>query len=269
MDAARSALRAGAREVHILYRRTQAEMPAQVEEVRAALAEGIQLHELVIPVEIVGEAGGVGVVRCQRTALGEPDEKGRRSPVPVPGTEFDLPRSRCSSPSARPPIRRSCPKGTSVGVAPWGGLLINPVTLATGAPGVFAAGDVTYGPKSVVHAAAHGRQAANSIHAYLRKLSPRRVSEMPDDEFQTRSTLPPGGRFTLDLGLTAREQMPLDGIDAARDRSIEFARGFDEGQARREAARCLRCDLAYLCPRILVSKLEVVAPVEVAAGAVA
>ena len=269
LDAARSALRAGAREVHILYRRTQAEMPAQVEEVRAALAEGIQLHELVIPVEIVGEAGGVGVVRCQRTALGEPDDKGRRSPVPVPGTEFDLPTQHVLVAVGEAPDPSFLPEGTSVGVAPWGGLLVNPVTLATGAPGVFAAGDVTYGPKSVVQAAAHGRQAANSIHAYLRKLSPRRVSEMPDDELQTRSTLPPGGRFTLDLGLTAREEMPLEGIGAARDRSIEFARGFDEEQARREAARCLRCDLAYLCPRILVGQPENVASATVASGVVA
>ena len=268
LDAARSALRAGAREVHILYRRTRAEMPAQVEEVRAALAEGIELHELVIPVEILGAAGQAGAVRCQRTELGEPDDQGRRSPVPVPGSEFDLPVQHVLVAVGEAPDPSFLPEGTSVGVAPWGGLLINPVTLATAAPGVFAAGDVTYGPKSVVQAAAHGRKAANSIHAYLRKVPPRRVSEMPDDELQTRSILPPGGRFRLDLRPTAREEMPLEGIEAARDRSIEFARGFDEEQARREAARCLRCDLAYLCPRILVDPQEKALPVKEAAGVV-
>jgi hypothetical protein len=126
------------------------------------------------------------------------------------------------------------------------------VTLATGAPGVFAAGDVTYGPKSIIHAAAHGRKAAQSIHAYLRKLSPGDVTEMPEDEFQTVSTLPPDGRIALDLRPTAREVMPLHSGDAARDRSTEFALGLTEEQARREASRCLRCDLAYLCPTVTV-----------------
>ena len=90
MDAARSALRAGADKVHILYRRSRVEMPAQAEEVRAALAEGIELHELVTPVQILSAAGQVRGIRCQRMALSAPDEKGRRKPVPVLGTEFDL-----------------------------------------------------------------------------------------------------------------------------------------------------------------------------------
>jgi pyruvate/2-oxoglutarate dehydrogenase complex dihydrolipoamide dehydrogenase (E3) component len=84
------------------------------------------------------------------------------------------------------------PSGTSVQVAPWGGLMINKETLATAAPGVFAAGDVTYGPKSIIH-------AAQCIHAYLRNLSPKDVMEMPDDQFETASTLPPDGRITLDV----------------------------------------------------------------------
>jgi len=252
MDAARSALRAGAGTVHILYRRTQAEMPAQAEEVRAALAEGIKLHELAAPIQILGEAGAVRAVRCQRTELGEPDEKGRRNAVPLPGTEFDLPLQTVLVAIGEAPDPSFLPEGTSVGVAPWGGLLVNPATLATGAPGVFAAGDVTYGPRSIIHAAAHGRQAAKYIHAYLRELSPSHVSELPPGEFQSASLLPPGGRFTLDLGSIPREEMPLS-ADAARDRSVESARGFSEEQALRESARCLRCDLAYTCPAIIVA----------------
>ncbi len=252
MDAARSALRAGAEKVSILYRRTRMEMPAQVEEVRAALEEGIDLQELVAPVQLLGSEGKLQAVRCQRMRLSEPDARGRRAPVPVLGTEFDLPVDSVLVAIGEAPDPSFLPEGTSVGVAPWGGLLINPVTLATGAPGVFAAGDVTYGPKTIIHAAEHGRQAAQSIHAYLRKLSPAEVSEMPEDEFQTASTLPPDGSITLDLRPTPREVMPLRSGDAARDRSIEFARGLTEEQARREASRCLRCDLAYLCPTIHV-----------------
>jgi len=252
MDAARSALRAGAEKVSILYRRTRMEMPAQVEEVRAALEEGIDLQELVAPVQLLGSEGKLHMVRCQRMRLSEPDARGRRAPVPLLGTEFDLPVESVLVAIGEAPDPSFLPEGTSVGVAPWGGLLINPVTLATGAPGVFAAGDVTYGPKTIIHAAEHGRKAAQSIHAYLRKLSPAQVSELPEDEFQTASTLPPDGRITLDLRPTPREVMPLRGGEAARDRSLEFARGLTEEQARREASRCLRCDLAYLCPTIHV-----------------
>src|SRR6266702_3221236 len=257
MDAARSALRAGARTVHVLYRRNRAEMPAQAEEVRAALEEGIQLHELVTPRSILGtEERTVQGIRCQRMDLSEPDEKGRRKPVPLPGSEFDLPVDIVLVAIGEAPDPSFLPEGTSVGVTPWGGLLINPQTLATGAPGVFAAGDVTYGPKSIIHAAAHGRKAAQSIHAYLRQLSPAEVTEMPEGEFQTASTLPPDGRVMLDLRPTPREVMPLGGGSAARDRSLEFATGFTEEQARREASRCLRCDVAYLCPTINVMSAD-------------
>jgi formate dehydrogenase beta subunit len=253
LDAARSALRAGARSVHILYRRTRVEMPAQAEEVRAALAEGIELQELVAPVQILSSEGQVKGVRCQRMALSEPDEKGRRKPVPVLGTEFDIPIAIVLVAIGEAPDPSFLPEGTSVGVAPWGGLLINPDTLATGAPGVFAAGDVTYGPKSIIHAAAHGRLAARSIHAYLSHSALRDITELPEDEFQTVSTLPSDGRITLDLRPTPREVMPLrEGAAAARDRSTEFALGFTEKQARCEASRCLRCDLAYLIPSIKV-----------------
>ncbi len=255
LDAARSALRSGARSVHILYRRSRVEMPAQPEEVRAALEEGIHLHELVAPVQMLSTAGALSGVRCQCMVLSEPDEKGRRKPVPVLGTEFDIAVQSVLVAIGEAPDPSFLPEGTNVGVAPWGGLLINPESLATGAPGVFAAGDVTYGPKTVIHAAAHGRQAARSIHAYLSHLALRTVKEMPEDEFETVSTLPQDGVITLDLRPTPREVMPF-AESASRDRSIEFAKGLSEEQARREASRCLRCDLAYLCPSINVIGAE-------------
>lgn len=263
MDAARSALRAGAHKVSILYRRTHMEMPAQIEEVRAAHEEGIELQELVAPVQLLGSAGKLQAVRCQRMVLSEPDEKGRRRPVPVLGTEFDLSVDIVLVAIGEAPDPSFLPEGTSVGIAPWGGLLINPVTLATGAPSVFAAGDVTYGPKSIIHAAAHGRKAAQSIHAYLTSRSPREVTELPEDEFQTPSMLPPDGRITLNLRPTPREVMPLRSGAAARGRSIEFATGFTEEQARQEASRCLRCDLAYLCPTINVISADTLVPARI------
>jgi NADPH-dependent glutamate synthase beta subunit-like oxidoreductase/NAD-dependent dihydropyrimidine dehydrogenase PreA subunit len=266
MDAARSALRAGASSVSILYRRTRAAMPAQSEEVRAALEEGIHLHELTAPVEVLGAHGRITSLRCQRMVLGEPDEKGRRPPVPVPGSAFEVPTSKVIVAIGEAPDPSFLPEGSRVQVAAWGGLLINKETLATGAMGIFAAGDVTYGPKTIIQAAAHGRLAARSIHAYLRKLSPKAVSEMPEDEFETASTLPPDSIVHLDLRPTPREVMPLR-EKAARDRSIEFATGLTEEQARREASRCLRCDLAYLCPTIKVINTETVRGVRGGRGA--
>ncbi|HZR41528.1 MAG TPA: FAD-dependent oxidoreductase [Ktedonobacteraceae bacterium] len=251
MDAARSALRAGASSVRVLYRRTRAEMPAQAEEVRAALEEGIQLEELAVPLALQGaEDRAVHSISCQRMQLGEPDDKGRRRPVPIPGEQFELPAHVVLVAIGEAPDPSFLPSGTSVQVAAWGGLLINPETLATGAPGIFAAGDVTYGPRTIIHAAAHGRQAARSVHAYLRKKLPSELAEMPDDEAETASTLPPGRQLQIDLRPTARAMMPLRVLHPMQERATELASGFTEEQARQEARRCLRCDLAYLCPRV-------------------
>ncbi|MGZ6318072.1 MAG: FAD-dependent oxidoreductase [Ktedonobacterales bacterium] len=266
MDAARSALRAGASQVHIVYRRTQAEMPAQIEEVRAAREEGIELHELVAPAHLMGAEGHVTTIRCQRMRQGDPDAKGRRQPIPIVGDEFDMPVDVVLVAIGEAPDPSFLPEGTSVELAAWGGLLVNPDTLATGAPGVFAAGDITYGPKTVIHAAAHGRKAATSIHAYLRHVSPQYLNEMPDEETETPSTLPPDGRIVLDLRRKARAVMPLRPVSDARNRHIEFAEGLTEEQARQEASRCLRCDLAYLCPTVKLAETSERTPVAAQSG---
>lgn len=255
MDAARSAIRCGARSVTVLYRRTRNEMPAQVEEVHAALAEGIKIEELATPIEVLGSSGRVSGVHCQRMVLGEPDADGRRQPVPVEGSVFDVPANVVLVAVGEAPDPSFLPTGTAVGVAPWGGLLINPTTLATGAPGVFAAGDVTYGPASIILAASHGRKAAQQIHAFLQHLSPTETAEMPQGEFETASTLPPDGHVVLDLRPTVRAEMPLH-TGLSQGRSTESATGFSEAEAQREASRCLRCDLAYLCPTVITRRAE-------------
>jgi NADPH-dependent glutamate synthase beta subunit-like oxidoreductase/NAD-dependent dihydropyrimidine dehydrogenase PreA subunit len=258
LDAARSALRAGAQEVHILYRRSRTEMPAQKEEIRAALEEGIELHELTTPVQALGVDSHLQSIRCIKMQLGAPDEKGRRRPVPIPDSDYELSVSTLLIAIGEAPDPSFLPPGTSVQVAAWGGLLVNKGTLATGAPGIFAAGDVTYGPKTIIHAAAHGRLAARSVHAYLRKLPMPSVHEMPDDDVQITSTLPAQGFINLDLSSLTREEMPLSEISTSRDRTHEFAKGFTEVQARHEASRCLRCDLATLCPTIHVIQPETI-----------
>ena len=167
MDAARTALRLGS-EVSIVYRRTEKELPARAEEVHHALQEGIHFCMLTNPVEILGdEKGCVKALRCLRMTLGEPDASGRRSPVPVPGSEFDIeadlvimalgtsPNPLISSTTAGLETdRRGCLVATEEG--------------ATTRPGVFAGGDAVTGAATVILAMGAGRKAAAAIDEYLK-----------------------------------------------------------------------------------------------------
>ena len=166
MDAARTALRLGA-ETTIVYRRTEKELPARVEEVHHAKEEGIQFAMLTNPVEILGDENGwVTGVRCIRMELGEPDESGRRSPVEVPGSEFDIKTDTVImslGTSPNPLIAR-----TTAGLETTRrGCLVADENGATTRPGVFAGGDAVTGAATVILAMGAGRKAAASIHEYI------------------------------------------------------------------------------------------------------
>jgi|HubBroStandDraft_4_1064222.scaffolds.fasta_scaffold01233_2 glutamate synthase (NADPH/NADH) small chain len=179
MDAVRSALRLGAHTASILYRRTEAEMPARVEEVHHAKDEGIRFEMLVNPVEFLGdEKGNLTSVRCTRMELGEPDDSGRRSPVTIKGSEFDTPCSVAiiaAGTTANPLIQSSTP---GLQVTKRGYIAANDDTLATSKPGVFAGGDIVTGGATVILAMGAGRKAAKSINEYLQSLD----SESSDEE---------------------------------------------------------------------------------------
>ena len=166
MDAARTALRLGA-EVHIVYRRTEAELPARKEEVHHAEQEGIIFDMLTNPVEILGdEKGWVSALKCVRMELGEPDESGRRSPVPIPGSEFEIPTETvimALGTSPNPLITR-----TTQGLeSNRRGCLVADADGATTRPGIFAGGDAVTGAATVILAMGAGRTAAKAIRAYL------------------------------------------------------------------------------------------------------
>lgn len=167
MDAARTALRLGA-EVHIVYRRTEAELPARREEVHHAKDEGIVFDLLTNPVEIVGdERGWVKALRCIRMELGEPDASGRRSPVPVEGSEFEVEADTvimALGTSSNPLISRTTP---GLETNRRGGLVADE-SGATTRPGVFAGGDAVTGAATVILAMGAGREAATAIDEYLR-----------------------------------------------------------------------------------------------------
>lgn len=167
MDAARTALRLGA-EVHIVYRRTEAELPARREEVHHAKEEGIVFDLLANPVEVVGDdRGWVKSLRCIRMELGEPDASGRRSPIPIAGSEFEIQADTvimALGTSSNPLISRTTP---GLETNRRGGLVADE-SGATSRPGVFAGGDAVTGAATVILAMGAGRKAAKAIDEYLK-----------------------------------------------------------------------------------------------------
>ncbi len=168
MDSARTALRLGADEVYIVYRRSMKELPARIEEVHHAEQEGIQFHLLTLPVEILGnEEGWVRGMICQRMELGEPDQSGRRRPIPVPGSEFTLEVDMvvvAIGTGANPLVPSTTP---DLQVNKWGYIVADPETGATSKKGVYAGGDIVTGSATVILAMGAGRKAAEAIHKYL------------------------------------------------------------------------------------------------------
>ena len=166
MDAARTALRLGA-ETTIVYRRTENELPARKEEVHHAKEEGIEFAMLTNPVEIIGDENGwVKAVKCIRMELGEPDESGRRSPVEVPGSEFEIETetvimSLGTSPN---PLIAKTTGGLETNRR---GCIVADENGATSRPGVFAGGDAVTGAATVILAMGAGRKAAAAIHEYI------------------------------------------------------------------------------------------------------
>lgn len=167
MDAARTALRLGA-EVHVVYRRTEAELPARKEEVHHAMQEGIIFDMLTNPKEIIGnEKGWVSAMKCIKMELGEPDASGRRSPVPVEGSEFEIETDTvimALGTSSNPLIAK-----TTAGLETTRrGGIVTDETGETSRPGVFAGGDAVTGAATVILAMGAGRTAAKAIDNYIK-----------------------------------------------------------------------------------------------------
>ena len=168
MDAVRTALRLGADNAYLVYRRTRKEMPARHEEIEHAEEEGVTIMMLAAPTAILAdERSRVRAMRCIRMELGEPDSSGRRSPVPQKGSEFDIDVDTvvfAIGQGANPLIRNTTP---DLPVNKWGNILADDATGATQKPGVFAGGDIVTGGATVISAMGAGRRAARAIDRYL------------------------------------------------------------------------------------------------------
>jgi len=235
IDAARTVLRLGSREVFIVYRRTKEEMPAYKEEVEAAESEGIKVHYLAAPVRIIGKDGQVASIECVRTELAELDERGRRRPVPVKGSEFIIDADTVISAIGEVPDL-SFLDSYRLEVTHKGTIKVNPYTFYTGNNGVFAGGDVVIGPATVIEAIASGRKAAISIDKYLRRQSlgaeepvPNtiKVEDVDIDRFNKRE----------------RPGMPTLPVDKRIQSFKEVDLGFTELAALGEADRCFQCGM--------------------------
>ncbi len=241
-DAARTALRLGAKEVSIVYRRTRDEMPANDEEIEEAEHEKIKFLYLIAPIRILTENGKVKGLECQRMELGDFDASGRRRPVPVKGSEFVLQVDRVI-PAIGYVSDLSClPSNDGFKTTKAGTLSTDPVTLATHLPGVFAGGDLVTGPSTVVEAMASGYRAALSIDRYLRG---KDLYQDRGYEALRRADVPKAEEEAGAETAKPRAKMPAMAVKRRVCTFEEVNLGFDEETAIREAKRCLRCDLEH------------------------
>jgi len=243
VDAARSALRLGCEEVHVVYRRSLTEMPAYAEEIEGALAEGVRIHYLTAPLEILGTERVTGL-KCIKTELGPPDAGGRRRPVPVEGSEFAM---NCDTviPAIGQTPEVSCVIGaTDLRLTRRGTFQVNPYTMQTTIPRVFAAGDAVTGPASVIEAVASGYKAAEGIHRYIQGEDLAGYAEQ-----QAVQALPEKNREEIleDLPPLPRAR-PAHRDPRTRSSTFEEVEdALDERSAQGEAHRCLNCGVCSEC----------------------
>jgi NADH-quinone oxidoreductase subunit F len=237
IDAARSALRKGAQDVMILYRRQRQDMPAQAEEVAAAEEEGVKIHFLVAPTEIIGVKERVVGVRCQRMRLGAFDASGRRRPEPVEGSEFVLDVNMVIAAIGQVPDVSFLPK--DVPVTRWSTIEVNGKgKTQTPAAGIFAGGDAVTGPGTVIRAIAAGQDAAGEIDAAIREQNGEPPYREPEEAWIDIPQV-------IDEEVQEQPQTPMSELEGAKRISsfAEVELGYTAEEALQESTRCLRCDL--------------------------
>jgi len=242
LDAARTAIRCGAAEVTIVYRRTRSEMPADQREVEDAKNEGIKLTFLTAPVAFrAGVDGRVTALECQKMKLGKADASGRPAPVPIHGSEFRIPCDAVIVTVGQSPDTKSLGERLGLEFTHWGTLKADPLTLETGLPGVFAGGDCVSGPDVVINAQLGGKRAAKSIDRWLNKQDLREGREL-EGPYKTE--------YVVDTtGVLMQRQVHVQALDP-ETRGKTFAEvhvGYTPQEAIAEAKRCLACGICCDC----------------------
>ncbi len=235
IDTARSSLRLGAEKVHLFYRRTREEMPVDERELEEAEIEGVEINYLTSPIEVFSHDGKrVNGIGCVRNRLGEPDDSGRRRPIPVEGSEFAIPCDVVIPAVSQSPDISFLPEEIGLEMSRWARLVVDSDTFQTNIPGIFAGGDFVTGPRDVIQVIADGRRAAVSIDLHL---SQKRESR------KRQAFFTPVGDVSLerDLEKIPRHRMPT--LPAGRRDSLheEVDLGFSKEEAVEEAKRCFQC----------------------------
>jgi NADH-quinone oxidoreductase subunit F len=244
VDVARTARRLGA-DVTLLYRRTRNEMPAIQEEVDEALAEGVRLECLAIPVEALAKNGTIQKLKCQRMMLRGFDRYGRPQPIPLADRPFELEVDTLVPAIGQVPELDLLGGNTSLRLSPQKTLEVDPETMATNVPGIFAGGDVVTGPATVLGAMRAGKMAAESIHRYLRGMPLERDYAIQETGFE----VPAVAISPDEAGSLSRPIMPTLSVAERNKNFREVELGYSREAAVTEARRCLRCDLERIRSR--------------------
>ncbi|KQC07843.1 MAG: hydrogenase [Smithella sp. SDB] len=237
IDAARVAMRLGA-SVTILYRRLKQDMPAAEEEIKAAEEEGIKIELLVAPLKIEGTKGKVSSITCQRMALGDFDNSGRKKPVPVEGSDFTLNVDAIIAAIGQAPDMSFIDKKAGIEINKWDCYNVGNVYKSrTNNPKFFAGGDAATGPDTVIAAISAGHQAADDIDSAIREANGERPYEKPESE---KIDIP----LIIDEESVETPQMSMPEMSASKRKKTfaEVELGFKKADAIKEACRCLRCD---------------------------
>ncbi|MDY6854542.1 MAG: FAD-dependent oxidoreductase [Thermodesulfobacteriota bacterium] len=241
IDCVRSSYRIGKDDVNLVYRRTKKEMPADHVEIKDAEEEGVKFHYLTNPTKILTKKGKVVGVECIRMELGEPDESGRRRPVPVEGSEFVV---ECDIlvPAIGQAIDLSLMEGgDKVETSRKNTLIVNEFTMQTSNPKIFSAGDCVTGPSALIRACAGGRKAAMNIDRMINKMELEKTCEVCFDTlFEKVKVFDPEEKIGF-LGGTKRLHLGMLPPDERRKSFEEVEQGYSSIEAMREADRCLRC----------------------------
>lgn len=240
MDCSRSAVRLTDGKVHVVYRRTEKQAPADPAEIRAAKEEGIEFHFLTAQKALVVEDGKVVGLKCIKLTMGEPDASGRAKLIEIPGTEFVIPCSNVISAIGQRIDQSIFEEKDGILFDKRGNISVNE-SLATSRPGVFAGGDCATGPTTLIGGMAQGQTAAESIHEYLTRGSvgfePRaRMSQMIK-----KSKLLEDKQRCLPSIAKDRIAMPELEPEVRSSSFDEVELGFTDEQAKAEADRCMRC----------------------------
>jgi formate dehydrogenase major subunit len=236
MDAARSAVRLGVKEVIVAYRRTRQEMPAQDIEIEEAIEEGVKMHYLTAPVSIAA-SGNMLSMTCVKMALGEPDKSGRRRPVPQEGSEFNLTATTIISAIGQA-VDGFC-IGDPTLIDKWGNVVVNPQTLQTALPWVFSGGDCVTGPDIAIAAIGAGKQAAQAMDEFVRT-GEVAVKDEPYTCTKGKWKDMPADTFTGILH-TDRLEVPVLEPHVRKMNFGESSITWDQESAMMEASRCISC----------------------------